>query len=214
MELFRAIFDYTDTYSPAICLLVMVYRFRKIPEYLKTVFWYLVFCILVFGVTNWYAERIKNNLFLYHFITIIEFGFLATYISKSVSSASKKRIIFWCGILLGLFFILNLCFFENLRAFPSYLISMQCFLLIGCSFLYYADMIETSEVFEFKRQPAFWIITGIFVYSAVCFFVFFFYKSGYISKEFRRMTWRIQEIMILVKYALFIIGIVWSTNKK
>jgi hypothetical protein len=211
MQLFTFIFNYADTYAPAICLLVMFYKFRKIPGYLKPVSWYLLFCFIAYGVTNLYADLSIPNLFFYHFITIIEFALIAFYISKSIHSGFKKKIILLSGILLFTFFLFNLCLWEKLTQFPSYLISLSCFLLIGCSFLYYADMIETSEIFVFRRQPAFWIITGIFVYSAVCFFVFFFYryvKIASITTEFKKMTWKIQEVMIFVKYAFFIIGVV------
>src|SRR6185369_17231677 len=108
-------------------------------------------------------------------------------------------IVLYCTILFILLSIADALWGEELDKFPSNLISLSCFFYIGFSFLYYADMIETSEIFRYSKHFAFWIVTAIFVYSTVCFFVFFFYKYKVLDKEWRSMSWKLQEVMILVK---------------
>ncbi len=203
----NVLLNYADTYAPAFAFLVLIFRLRKVDSDLYPIFLYLFITPILYGITNWYADRRLNNLFLYHYITLFDFLLISYFIRINLVQQWKKYIVYILSGLFILFFFINFLFFEPISKFPSNLICVECIFLLVLSFLFLIDLIEVDQKTSVKYQFRFWAVLGILLYSTVCFFIFFIYKYGAIDTFFRKMTWKIQEVMILIKFGLFIIGL-------
>lgn len=138
---------------------------KNIPQYLKNFYWYNIVGVMVmvphfltfhFFKQFYYLAIILNNLTL-----IFHYGFLGNFIIKAGARPQrnlKQRIVFWCFLFLTFYFIstgFNKKSNTSAFAMANFGLSLLCI-------LYYLQLFNYIPVLDIKRQPAFWIITGIF----------------------------------------------------
>lgn len=202
------IFDYSDTYGSMIPVLAIGKKFwrKKVPKDIQVLLWYFFLSIILFGYSNYLADRKINNLFIYHFFSPIELFFLTNYFSK-------KQILKFRWSLIISFVFLVICFFntlcfEEIKTLNSNTQSIEfLLLLILCSFFYYKYS-KSNQILNFQIQPEFWIITGFFIYFSTTILLFSFYKYAIVHyRSFLFDFWDFQEIMYIVKNALIAYGI-------
>ena len=145
-------------------------RNSKIPYYMKGFYWYPIVGILVL-VPNFIDLNISR---IFHPVSVIiinasilfHFIFLSLFIIKLIKNKSNQNllnIIFW-SILLLLFLSLNK---ENLTKNNNLGYSVSNFGLIIFCILYYYQLFNSLPNMNLKKEPSFWIVTGIFFTMSV-----------------------------------------------
>lgn len=200
---------YSDTYMPLLTMVIYFVLWSSISKKELLLFWYLLFNTVLFAITNLMADKGANNLFLYHFYSLAEFGALTWYILRMLLRKNVKlvlSIIFVYGILWGL----NIVFYESLDMYNSNSLTLAGFLLLLQSMYYMLQLSKSDEILYFQRLPTFWIVSGFLVSYAISTLAVLAYK-WYVSpgdnKEANRI-WIIVSVAIIVKFGLIIIGLI------
>lgn len=206
---------YADTYGSVLPLLVLIYKRKLVPKENFILFWYFLLSICLFGYSNYLADRIQNNLFLYHIFSILELTLLLQYFKKIINSVVIRKLINGIIILFLLASVLNIIFLENINSLNSNTQSLEFLLLIAFCFIYYMELARSEQIIYFFRHPVFWIVTGFFIYFSITIFIFSFYKySERLYHTFTINFWAVQEVMYLIKNLIIAYGILCFNKKK
>ena len=211
----ETLLDYSDTYGSLFPLIAIIVLWHKIPKETFILFWYFIGSILIFGYSNYLADHIKNNMFLYHMFSILELSLLLGYFRKIVDSNIIKKVIVWIITLFLGFSLYNILYLESLNSLNSNSQSVEFLILIIFCFIYYNQLAKSDEIIIFYQQPVFWIVTGFFTYFSCTIIVFAFYKYAIeYNKPFTTNFWVFQEIMYLIKNLFITYGILCFRKTK
>lgn len=217
MSILDNLMAYADTYAPAIPLISIffVFRFKQMPRVITILSWYLLFSMLLFGVSNYLADRNMNNMFLYHIFSIVELAFVCFMFREVIHSKKIRKAIPYLLAFFVLLFILNTVFLEGMDSWNSNSSSIEFLIIICFSLIYYFELANSDDILSFATNPFFWIVSGFFVYCASCTVVFAFYKLNALkSGNFALNYWMFQIIMYLIKNILFAKGILCFKVRK
>ena len=207
--------DYSDTYGSLFPLISIIALWHKIPKETFILFWYFIASVLIFGYSNYLADQVKNNMFLYHIFSILELSLLLGYFRKIIGTSIVKRVIIWIIVLFLGFSLCNIIYLENLNSLNSNSQSIEFLILIIFCFIYYNELAKSDEIVIFFKIPVFWIVTGFFIYFSCTIIVFAFYKYAIdYDKPFTSSFWVFQEIMYLIKNLFITYGILCFRNTK
>lgn len=145
-------------------------RNSEIPYYMRGFYWYTLVGVIVL-IPNFYDLNISK---IFYPVTVIminasilfHYLFLSLFIIKLIKNKSNSnllRIIFWT-ILLILMFTLNK---ENLTKNNNLGYSVSNFGLIIFCILYYYKLFISLPSINLKKEPSFWIVTGVFFTMSV-----------------------------------------------
>jgi hypothetical protein len=209
--------NYADTYGsliPLVTAFVIFYK-KKYPDYCIPLVWYFILSIIIFGFSNYLADRRINNLVLYNIFSVIELIILTCFFRKIIFLKKGKDIPSFILLSFCIFSILNLFFLENYASMNSNLIAIEFLILIVYCFTYFIELSKTDRIIFFFKEPVFWIISGFFVYFSSCIIVFVLYKYASITNQsFIQDFWSFQIIMYIIKNLLIAKGILcFRTNK-
>lgn len=207
---------YADTWAPLIPIYFIVTGFRVI-KYPLEIIWllvYLVVCVLLFGYSNYLADRSINNLYVYHLFTIAELILLLKYFEAILVSKKKQLINYLICLLTGVF-ILNSFYFEDTRSFNGNSSTLEFFFIIVFCLIYYFELTNTANILYFQINPVFWIVSGLFLYCSCCIVVFALYKYATINyTPFVLNFWIFQVIMYIIKNLLIAKGVICYKRQK
>jgi len=202
----ESILKYSDTYGSIFPLIALIILWNKVPKETHILLWYFISSILIFGYSNYLADKAVNNSFLYHIFSILELAILLQYFKKLVVTSLVKKVINGIIITFLILSIFNIIFLEKSNSLNSNTQSIEFLLLIIFCFIYYSNLSKTDNILFFYKQPAFWIVTGFFIYFSSTIILFSFYKyAARIDETFS--FWKFQEIMYLVKNFFITYGI-------
>ena len=194
------LWNYADTIFPLLTILIFCCKYRKIPEE-KEIFWYLLISFIIFYIANIIADKGKNNQFLYHLFSLLQFYILLFYFRKILVIKSPLKILI---IIYPIFFFINIFYFDGLCVFNSTTASFNCILFIYLTIRYYFSIINYKGSIILNRNFNFWTATAILIYSSGSLPIFIFYKYAPSYKEFFVEFWKIQVVILAIKYSLII----------
>lgn len=210
MNLLDKLLEYADTYGSAIPLvtILLVFNKRKYPPYLIPLIWYFLLSILLFGYSNYLADRSINNIFLYNLFCPAELILLTWFFH----SANPNKVSTWVPLgIIGIFismYTYNLLYLESMKSFFSNMMAIEYLTIIFFCFYYYYQFSLRGEVIDFMKTPLFWIVSGFFLYFSLCIMVVVFYRYAAIqNREFVLNFWLIQVAMYLLKNLLITKGV-------
>lgn len=207
--------NYSDTYGSVLPLIACIVYWHKVPKEVFILFWYFLASIIIFGYSNYLADRNINNLYLYHMFSIIELTLLLQYFKKIIELRVIKKVIKWITFIFLILSLLNILFLEKINSLNSNTQSLEFLLLIVFCFIYYNDLAKSNQIVFFYKQPVFWIVTGFFIYFSCTLIVFSLYKySGRHNKSFISGFWVFQELMYLIKNMFITYGILCFKKTK
>lgn len=209
------VLDYADTYGSLLPLIVMLVHKNKVSKEVFILFGYFIASIIVFGYSNYLADRNKNNYFLYHIFSIIELSFILCYFKIVLRTKLIRFLVTTILLFFYLFSIFNILFLEKINSLNSNTLSIEFFLMIIFCFIYYYKFSKTDKILFFQKEPNFWIVTGFFIYFSSTILIFSFYK--YAAKNYKAFTinfWALQEIMYLVKNLVITYGLLCFRKMK
>jgi len=191
-------------------LSVLLFR-RQQPSSLRPVIVYLWLAFLVnvaidiIMAINIYSrtQNLSNNP-LYNIHSVLRFtcfSFYFIHLQKN-SFAQLKKLLALFGLV---FLFVNFGFFEdffNRESFSGNLLTVEAYLLLAYSMLYYlAELKDDENLFD---GPHFWVVTGLAVYLVTNFFVFLFYMPMItVDVELAINIWNVHNIAFII-FCLFI----------
>jgi len=191
-------------------LSVLLFR-RQQPSSLRPVIVYLWLAFLVnvaidiIMAINIYSgtQNLSNNP-LYNIHSVLRFTCFSFYFIRlqKNSFAQLKKLLALFGLV---FLFVNFVFFEdffNRESFSGNLLTVEAYLLLAYSMLYYlAELKDDENLFD---GPHFWVVTGLAVYLVTNFFVFLFYMPMItVDVELAINIWNVHNIAFII-FCLFI----------
>jgi|SRR5579859_296046 len=182
---------------------------RKEEYYQRIVIIYLILLLLT-DVASVYLVKVvglRNNLFLFHLSTPLDYTLLALlYRSVIINRTVKKILTISIPVFIGLSIFLSI-FVQKINENNSYAIVAESLLMIFLSLFYLREVLLFQQATVLLRFPLFWISVGV---------LFFFIGSLLIegmlnylmskSMDLARRAFRIGYIFKYLLCILFIIG--------
>lgn len=205
---------YADSIAPLIPIIAFLFNRKQVPKRMYIILGYLFISALLYGYSNYLADRYINNMYLYHIICIIEFTCVSIFILSILKSTGLKKIIYaQSGFFVGFFFF-NLAFLEKISTLSSNSISLEFLLLIiACSFYYY-ELTNSETILVYNKDGDFWVVSGFLFHFCGSFLTFAFYK--YVAKTnvaFMVNFWNVQVILYVIRCLIISIGILCYRKK-
>jgi hypothetical protein len=199
--MFEWFWQYSDTGMPvfAIILLSLIKK-RNGPEWLLLV--YSLFCVFLFGFSNYLADQGRNNMYLYHIFSLVEFFLLMAYAWFLFSGRTQKFLIV-ATLFYFIYWLVNIGLWERLDQFNSNSASIACLIIIVVCGLYFLSLSGKNELLYFQKLPQFWVVTGFLFYCACSIPVVLAYKYKEIFYDLNINTaWKIQVVANCIKFVL------------
>jgi hypothetical protein len=209
----NTIFQIIETFSPLIPLIVfLIKRFKKFTGS-KLLLLYLIIYIFLSFCANFFPFIHRSNLLIYVIISILTILFFALILEQFLPQKFKmlNRIVISLTIL---FIIVNAIWGEGSSIFNSYSSVVANLVLVSYCVYYYKWQLEKPQIIFVEKVPSFWIVSGIFIYSAGNIFLFSMFSSlTRNNPAFAYYAWDINIILILIMNILFAKGIQCNWQK-
>jgi hypothetical protein len=209
---FQFFFQVIETYSPLIPLAIFFRnRVKKLGWAVLLVSYLMIYISLVYSANHFFHK--KNNNIIYIILTGTTFCFFALILEQFLSFKFRfyNRIVM---IIAVLFFIANAIWWEGISLFNSYSSAASNLILTAYCVYYYKLQLENLQVIFVEKLPSFWIVSGIFIYSAGNIFLFSMYNSlAQNHYFFTYEMWDINIILILIMNISFAKGIQCNSLK-
>jgi hypothetical protein len=188
-----------------LCFIAFQRKKYQLNKLFLTIYLYVALCLVLQIVQFVLAYTIHNNLPVFHLQTLLEFILLSVFFHQFFEKKKIKRSIEIIAVLFTLFAIANALFLEppfkvfnsNTRAVSSLILTVYCL-------AYYYAQISHPKLVSLHKDATFWLVTGIFFYytgTAIIGSIWSFLNQS--QSELFRITWEVQNLFNLIKYALF-----------
>jgi hypothetical protein len=183
----RFLIDWSELWAMLIPLPFMFNRNAK--PYFKPVKIYIILALLInLGIMLiwkckdiWGFEKgdlLYSNNFLYNVHSIVRLLCFSWFFIL-LRQRFLHRVKFIIPFVFLLLVIINFIFFENFmnqQVFSTKMLAIEAGLLLFYCLQYYIFLSLEERTGKLSKQKGFWIVTGLFVFVGVCFFIFLFYS--------------------------------------
>ena len=208
----QQILDWSEVWALFIPLAFMLTR-KNPPAYLKPVRLYVWIALVLNTVANaiWYRNYIgltdlpdflQSNNFLYNIHSVIRL-LLFIWFFILLNQRFMHRVKAILPFLFILLLLINFVFFEdffNYAMLSSRLLATEAAILLFYCLQYYIYLTIDDKSTSLKKQPGFWVVTGLSIYVAANFFIFLFYT--YLLKQnlivFAVNIWDVHNIVFIL----------------
>ncbi len=198
----------SDTYMPLLALMVFIALGKRVYKKESLLLIYLIVNIIVFGTSNILGSYKINNLYLYHFYTLIELVTVSYYITKKVLK-KNLRVFYIISICFFVFWIINIIFWEPLSEFNSNSAVLASLIILLLTMYYMLELSKSEDILYFQKLPGFWIASAFLVSCAISILSLVAYKyfqqNNLVEEGIR--VWIIESIGNILKFILLIIGL-------
>jgi len=168
---YREFFQIIEIYSPLIPLLVFFLKKpgKAVWAKLLVIYWLVHICF-VYSATHFFTGG--NNNIMYIVLSGLTFCFFSLILEQFLPPQKFKitnRIII---IIIVLFFLIHEILGEGISIFNSYSSAIANLILAAYCVYYYKLQLEKPQIGLVEKLPSFWIVSGIFIYSAGNTFLF------------------------------------------
>jgi hypothetical protein len=187
-----------------ITLFSYVFRFGKKEIYVKMV----IVLMILWGLTTLSAlclvkyAGFRNNLFVFHIATPLEFTVLCILYKSVISNAGVKRTISVSVPIFILFCILFSAFIQFPVSNNSYEVIIESVTMVFLSLYYLREVLLLQQVNVLHRFPMFWISIGILFYFTGILLIEG--MLNYLIRHSMELARRLYLIENLFQYLLFL----------
>ena len=178
---------------------------------------FLLFIALVeFTGRYIHAVLLQKNAWLYNVSTTIEFVFYAYIFESQFRNKAFKKAAIRFMLFYPLLVLLNLLFVQGFKNFHSYtMVVGNIFMVIFCGLYFYELLLNPLEG-ELRRDPMFWISTGIlfFYLGDLSYDLLFNLLQKYATNTSGKLFQNINNNLILMLYSCFIIAFLCRKNPR
>ena len=203
----------SDTYFPLLTLIVYVFNWKKIAKYELILFFYLVINIVIFGISNFLADRAINNLFLYHFYSLLDLIIVTYYLT--VVLLKRIKLFYLIAICYTCFWGLNIIMWESLTSFNSNAASLANLIILILLMYYLLQLSKSEDILNFQKLPAFWFASAFLVSCAISILSLMAYKyfvqNNLPEEGFK--VWILTSIGNGIKFIFLIVGLLCYSRK-
>ncbi|MBL4709802.1 MAG: hypothetical protein JKY48_15320 [Flavobacteriales bacterium] len=200
-------------------LLVGSYVIKNYPQFkaeLRVISWF-IFLSLIFQIPSYILGLFgNNNLPFLHFYTPLSFVCLTVFYQRVFRQFVHPSLLWWIMGFFVLFSCVNTIFWQELKSFNSYALSLESVLIIIYSLSLFTLLLDAS-VREEKREllsSLVWINSGLLIYHTSGLLLFYFgdLLTHFTTVKFR-ISWIFHSFIYFVLFVCIIIGL-WKHPKK
>ncbi len=192
-------------YAIALSLLASLFILssKDIPRFLK-LFPFFLFLTLVVELTGTLLMTTDNTP-LYNFFSIFEFVFYLYIIKNIIQNHVVRKIITIVMLLYPITALVNIFFIlGSIDKLHITTYSLGCLIIVIFSIYYFYELFKSTASVDLKREPAFWIITGLLFFYTCSFPIFGF--SNFISAVIAKNIGAVLLIINVILYILFAVA--------
>jgi len=191
-----------------------VYFVRPTPLYLKLFPVYILSALISGMVQEYVARQHHYNTGIANTFGTIEFCFYYFVIREVLVNTTIRRIILYIIIFYALFAFFHLYFNRGKISFDTVNYTIGTILTTVLCIYYFIELFQKSTEVSLARQPAFWIVTGIFFSAVISYPLFvmqsFMEESSHFHTEASRIIFSnlgtIGNIILVMSTILYSIG--------
>jgi hypothetical protein len=189
-------------------LLVLRWK-KKQPYYMQPVIAYLWAALVInlfidiiwkFKVPCHFPLYLSTNNYLYNLHSVIRFWLFSSFFIR-LKQPFLEKIKKILPLLFLVFVVVNFIFFQdffNYFQFSSRLLATEAALLLFYCLQYYFFRLQEEPEAD-KRQPDFWVVTGLSIYVVMNFFIFLFHETlNNQSHQFSVYIWKVHDVSYMI----------------
>ena len=202
-NVFRVIFDWAEVWALLIPLAVLVIRKPK-AVWLKPVVSYLLIALALNLAVDviWYGNqyklfRINNNIFynIHSLARFLLFAWFFHLIGKPFPRLNRFVPILFLLVLVVIYAFID----KNVVNINSKALALESALLLGYCIVFYALLTQEDRTGSLTKFPAFWVVAGLSLFTAINFFIYLFFNYLAIAnKDFSISIWDVHNFFYLV----------------
>jgi hypothetical protein len=187
---------------------LLVYTYPKTSYYYLRLFPPFLLATIITEVLGSYLSSIhRPNVALYDFFTVFEFCFYLYIINLIIANEKIRKVIKGVIILYILIAVANILFIQKIKAFHTVTYAFGCLLIVAACIYYFFELFKIPKSVELKRNPAFWICSGLLFFYCCGFPLFgMFNFLSDISRLIIKNFYNIITILNIFLYTLFTIA--------
>lgn len=196
-----------DTILPFISAIILSSSYKRLTAAFKIMCYYIWVIVIIFSVTNILADYRINNLFLYHYFTLVNVFFVSMFLYKSFLIKIKPAIFILINTAIIIGCIVNLVFFESIMTLDMNMVIVSNFIILCLCFVSFMNAIKENDLIRLIKPSHFLFLFGIFIYavSSIAIYSYFKYKN-YQGKELSNSLWFFHDNVLIIKYVIFILA--------
>lgn len=152
------------------------------------------------------------NLNVLHIYTVIEYSFLAYFLSIIVEKKRVKDIILISipiYVVMALFYSIFVTQFKDFNGAGRV---AECILLSGFALYWFYSLLESDEHTSLKRYPEFWLNSGITLYFMGNVFMFMLYSL--MNTDFIEYWTVVHSLLNIMANLLYFIGFICNPRPR
>lgn len=181
--------------------------YRKNSIAFKVICFYLLFCLIIQSITEYFFNIRKDNLYLSHYYFLGQFLFLSFFYKSILESQIKKKVInvflIIIPFLIALLYSINPKDYFKFNLIEVIITSLP---IVFYSILYFSETLNSSKKFIYLNSGVFmYLISSTFLFSAGNFI-----NSSASENSVKRYVWILNVFLYLVYQILIFIE--WYKN--
>ena len=177
---------------------------KRLSYTLRIAFTYLALLALVASTAMLLRRvfEVKNNLFLYHIFTPVEYLLFCLIYYRAFESSVLRKSVLWSIIGFVVVCIYLSLFVEPLEINNSYAKVIESLLITVWVLLYFRQLVSADKIINFNKEPLVWISLGLLTY-----FIGNLFTEGMFNllvKEYAPLAQRLYSYTYLFEYNLFL----------
>ena len=145
---------------------LVYFQKTKVPLFLRLFPVYLLVTFTVESAGVWMSYNGITTTTLYNVFTTIEFIYYLWMFSQIIHNRKMKKILNNCLWAYPLAFIINKLFIQTGEQYHTLTAGIGSFLVVLAAIYYFYELFQSEKSVDLKREPAFWLSSGLlFFYS-------------------------------------------------
>lgn len=180
--------------------------------------WFALYCALLIPAefAGFYMRTVlvQPNNIIYNLLMLLQAAFFLYLLYRFHESVRARKAIVIAGLLFLLLYISE-SVIQQFAAYNKYSRQYLALAIVFFSCTFYFILLKNDLVKSPLSYPAFWIVTGLFVYYFSSFVVFVFYEEVSKIKLTGNLTFYtfITGSLSFILYGSWIIGFIWKKKQ-
>ena len=174
---------------------------KEMYGYLKLFPFFLCITLIVEIGAWWLTENNINTIVFFNFFSLFEFVFYMYVLKNIILSPRIKTVISITIIIYSALALINIFFIQKMYTFHTLTYSIGCLLIVLISIYYFFELFKSPSAVNLKKEPAFWIVTGLlFFYTCT---LPFFGLANYIYRVLPVLARNFEAILSMLNVLLY-----------
>jgi hypothetical protein len=191
------------TFEIVLLVLSLLFCFRNYnPGYMKSFPIYCFGNVLAEVVMKLYPSKVT---IVFNLFTVFELLYFSYFLTRLIESHRIIRVV-WIldGLLIG--YLLYYLLMKEIAHVAEWAVIFESFILIIPCLVYFREVFSTPKVLDLRREPSFWMVTGIAFYFFLLIPTLLF-SSYYLKMKMRDVCsslYSVTNFSQVFSYVLFI----------